>query len=64
MGQQGSRQSRGETMNPHLPFIIGAYGIFIVVLTYCALVPIIRGRKIREQVKRYHMNRSRNDTQT
>jgi heme exporter protein CcmD len=51
-------------MNPHLPFIIGAYGIFTVVLTYCALVPIIRGRKIREQVKRYHKNRSRNDTQT
>ncbi len=64
MGCQGHGKSGGETMNPHLPFILGAYGIFTFVLTYCALVPVIRGRKIRDQVKRYHNNRNRNDTQT
>ena len=51
-------------MNPHLPFIIGAYSIFVVVLTYCALVPIIRGRKIRAQVSHFHKTRNRNDTET
>ena len=51
-------------MNPHLPFIIGAYSIFVVILTYCALVPVVRGRKIRDQVSRYHKNRSQHDTDT
>ena len=50
-------------MNPHLPFIIGAYSIFAVVLSYCALVPVIRGRKIRDQVIRYNQ-RKRDDAQT
>lgn len=64
MGSAGNCTAGGKTMNPHLPFILGAYGIFAVVLTYCALVPVIRGRKIRAAVKRYHSNRSQNDTQT
>ncbi len=63
MGSENDQEPGSETMNPHLPFIIGAYGIFIVVLTYCALVPVVRGRNIRAQLKRYH-NRNRNETQT
>jgi len=64
MGRQGPAKSGGAPMNPHLPFIIGAYSIFVVILTYCALVPVVRGRKIRDQVSRYHKNRSQHDTDT
>lgn len=64
MGCQSHGESGGTAMNPHLPFIIGSYSIFAVVLIYCALVPVVRGRKIRAQVNRYHRSRIQNETQT
>jgi heme exporter protein CcmD len=38
----------------HTPFIVAAYGVALVLLAWCALAPILRGRKM----KRFILSRS------
>ncbi len=38
-------------MSPHAPFIIAAYAVAAVLLAWCALVPVIQGRKLAKQLR-------------
>ncbi len=40
-------------MIDHMPFIVGAYAAFFIVLAYTAAAPVLRGRRIRQAVRRY-----------
>jgi heme exporter protein CcmD len=40
----------------HLPFIWAAYGSGAVILAWCALAPLARGRKIRRQIASMHQH--------
>ncbi len=35
----------------HTPFIIAAYSAAAVLLAWCALVPVIQGRKLAKQLR-------------
>ena len=34
----------------HTPFILGSYAAFAVVLSWCALTPILRMRRVRREL--------------
>jgi len=36
---------------PHAPFIIAAYGVAAVMLTWCAIGPLLAGRKLARQLR-------------
>lgn len=36
----------------HTPFIIASFGIAAVLLTWCALVPLVQGRKLAAQLRK------------
>lgn len=38
----------------HTPFIWGAYGFALVILTWCALAPVLRGRKLAQRIRAAH----------
>jgi len=38
----------------HTPFIVAAYSIALVLLSWCALTPVLKGRQLR----RFIMSRS------
>ncbi len=35
----------------HIPFIIASYGVAAVLLAWCALIPVIQGRKLAKQLR-------------
>jgi hypothetical protein len=35
---------------PHAPFIIAAYSIAAVLMTWCALAPVFHGRKLKRAI--------------
>jgi heme exporter protein CcmD len=35
----------------HTPFILASYGIAFVILGWTAFVPVIRGRRFRDQLR-------------
>jgi heme exporter protein CcmD len=35
----------------HTPFILGAYGAAVVIMTWCAVAPITRGRALVRALK-------------
>lgn len=35
---------------PHAPFIIAAYAIALVLLAWCALAPVMQGRKLKKTI--------------
>lgn len=37
---------------PHAPFIIAAYGVAAVLLAWCAISPLLAGRKLTGQLRR------------
>lgn len=48
---------------PHLPFILFAYGAFALIMGWCAIAPLIRRSRIKRQVKQFHQFEKHNDTQ-
>ena len=34
----------------HTPFIVGSYAAFAIVLTWCAVAPVLRMRKLRREL--------------
>ncbi len=34
----------------HTPFIVGSYVVFAVVLTWCAVAPVLRMRRVRREL--------------
>ncbi len=39
-------------MNPHTPYILIAYAASSIILFFTAILPILRGRKLRHQISR------------
>ncbi len=35
----------------HTPFIIGSYAAFAIVLTWCAVAPVLRMRTLRRELE-------------
>ena len=35
----------------HSPFIIAAYAVAAVLLAWCALIPVLQGRKLAKQLR-------------
>jgi heme exporter protein CcmD len=35
---------------PHGPFILAAYSIAVILLTWCAVTPLLHGRKLRRTI--------------
>ncbi|MBE9549274.1 MAG: heme exporter protein CcmD [Proteobacteria bacterium] len=38
-------------MNPHTPYILVAYGTSIFIMLLIAVLPILRGRKLRQELR-------------
>lgn len=34
----------------HTPFIVGSYAAFAIVLTWCAVTPVLRMRRLRREL--------------
>jgi len=41
----------------HAPFIIAAYSVAAVLLGWCALAPLLGGRKLRDQLRRTYQSK-------
>jgi heme exporter protein CcmD len=39
-------------MNPHTPYILVAYGASTLIMLLIAVLPIIRGRKLRQELRK------------
>jgi heme exporter protein CcmD len=41
----------------HAPFIIAAYSVAAVLLSWCAVAPLQAGRKLRNQLRRTYQSK-------
>jgi heme exporter protein CcmD len=45
----------------HTPFIVGSYAAAAIVLTWCALSPVLRMRRIRKDLMEREIKRQRRE---